>query len=153
MTDEVTITREKLIPLALLEASGRDLQGKTRLQKLAFLLDEEELGDQFDAYSFRKYDYGPFSKQLLEDIESLERKGIVDIQESRTLGGNKRYDYELTAMGENVIEELLQMGDVEEVFEAAQRVVAEYGEMSLRELIEHVYDAYPEYEENSVYQY
>ncbi|WP_336358500.1 hypothetical protein [Haloarcula sp. CGMCC 1.6347] len=153
MSPEVKISKEKLIPLALLDASEGSLNGKTRLQKLAFLLDEQELGDQFDAYSFKKYDYGPFSKRLLEDIEALERKGLVDISKSRTMGGNQRYDYELTDTGSEVIEQLLGVDDVEKVFNAAENTVNKYKDMSLRDLIEHVYDEYPEYQENSVYQY
>ena len=150
----ITIDRESLVPLALLDAMDGEIQGKTRLQKLAFLLDEEELGDQFDAYTYRKYDYGPFSKSLLEDIEDLEEKGLVEISKERTVGGNTRYDYELRSSGEEAVEQLTSRdGDIDIIFDAAQAIANEYGDLSLRDLIEQVYDRHSEYTENSVYQY
>lgn len=150
----ITINRESLVPLALLDAMDGEIQGKTRLQKLAFLLDEEELGDQFDAYNYRKYDYGPFSKSLLEDVEDLEKKGLVKISKERTVGGNTRYDYELNSFGEQAIEQLKSRdGDIDKIFDAAETIVDEYGDLSLRDLIEQIYDRHSEYIENSVYQY
>ncbi|QIB79066.1 hypothetical protein G3A49_13355 [Haloferax volcanii] len=147
------ISQEDLVPLALLRAMGGNLQGKTRLQKLAFLLDEEKLGDRLDAYHFRKYDYGPFSKGLLEDIEDLEDKGLVDIHRSRTLGGNTRYDYEITDVGETIVSDIFSRGDASIILEDAEDIAVEYGDLPLRELIELVYEKFPEYKENSVYQY
>ncbi|MFB6186575.1 MAG: PadR family transcriptional regulator [Halobacteriaceae archaeon] len=147
------ISREDLIPIAILSAGDGKIEGKTRLQKLAFLLDEEKLGDRFDAYEFRKYDYGPFSKELLEDVEDLKEKNLVEIRKSRTFGGNTRYDYRLTEMGRKVAKDLFQQEDASVVFEQAVEIFTEYGDLPLRDLIELVYEKYPEYEENSVYQY
>lgn len=150
----ITIERESLVPLALLHALDGELQGKTRLQKLAFLLDEEALGDRLDAYTFRKYDYGPFSKALLEDIEALDEKDLVEITTDRTVGGNTRYDYRLTTTGKEVIDTVLDRDDdTPRVFTAAEEIATEYGDLPLRELIELVYEKFPEYTENSVYQY
>ena len=150
----ITIDRESLVPLALLDAMGGEIQGKTRLQKLAFLLDEEQLGDRFDAYSYRKYDYGPFSKELLDDTESLAQKDLVDISEQRTVGGNTRYDYQLTDPGQDAVSKLSEKeSDISEIFDAAEEIVSEYGDLPLRDLIERVYDMYPKYTKNSVYQY
>ncbi|MCD2201252.1 SocA family protein [Halobacterium sp. KA-4] len=150
----ITIDRESLVPLALLDAMDGEIQGKTRLQKLAFLLDEEELGDQFDAYTYRKYDYGPFSKSLLEDIEDLEEKGLVKISTEKTVGGNTRYDYVLEDSGRKAVEQLTSRGgDIDVIFNAAEAIANEYGHLSLRDLIERVYDRHSEYTENSVYQY
>lgn len=147
------ISPEDLIPLALLRASGGEIRGKTRLQKLAFLLDEEQLGDRFDAYTFKKYDYGPFSKQLLEDVEDLEEKGLVDIHRTRTVGGNMRYDYKLSDSGMEVVKNINTDDDALVVFNDAEEIASEYGDLPLRKLIELVYDKHPEYTENSVYQY
>lgn len=154
MTFEITITKKQLIPLALLEACGHHVEGKTRLQKLAFLVDELELGnEELDAYHFRKYDYGPFSKELLQDTEELEEKGLVEISTTRTLGGNKRYDYELTEKGKSVVDQLYNDDLGEKVSDAADTVCDKYGDLPLRTLVEKVYEQFPEYKENSVYQY
>lgn len=149
---ELNITKAEILPLALLTASGGEVNGRTRLQKLAFLLQEEEL--QQDAYNFIKYDYGPFSKELLDDLEDLEDKGVLKINKTRTFSGNKRYDYSVDSGAEEFLEVLAQANDdVEQITESAERVVRQYGDMSVREIVEHVYDKYPEYKENSVYQY
>ena len=153
MTKELEISREQLIPLALLYASGRDIKGKTRLQKLAFLLDKEELGDNFKAYDFKKYDYGPFSKHLLQDTESLKREGVVDINKTRTFSGNARYDYELEDDWREDVRDLAEEDDISEIFEAAEQLVEKHEDKSIRDLIEYIYDEYPGYEENSVYEY
>lgn len=153
MTKELEISREQLIPLALLYASGHDIKGKTRLQKLAFLLDKEELGDNFKAYNFKKYDYGPFSKHLLQDTERLKREGVVSINKTRTFSGNARYDYELEEDWLEEIEDLAEEGDISKIFEAAEQLVKKHENKSIRDLVEYVYERYPEYEKNSVYEY
>lgn len=153
MTKELKISREQLIPLALLYASGRNIKGKTRLQKLAFLLDKEELGDNFKAYNFKKYDYGPFSKHLLQDTEGLKRDGVVDINKTRTFSGNARYDYELEENWLGEVEDLAEEKDISEIFEAAEMLVEKHKDKSIRDLVEYIYEKYPEYEKNSVYEY
>jgi uncharacterized protein YwgA len=153
MTKELEISREQLIPLALLYASGREVNGKTRLQKLAFLLDREELGSNFNAYQFKKYDYGPFSKHLLQDTEKLENKGVVDISEKPTYSGNIRYDYQLEEDWLEPVEELAEDNDISEIFESAEELVQKHSEKSIRDLVEYIYEKYPEYQKNSVYEY
>lgn len=153
MTKQLEISREQLIPLALLYASGREIKGKTRLQKLAFLLDEEELGDNFKAYNFKKYDYGPFSKHLLQDTERLNREGVVDINKTRTFSGNARYDYELEDDWLEEVEDLAEEEGIREIFEAAEQLVKKHEDKSIRDLVEYIYDKHSEYEKNSVYEY
>jgi len=153
MAKELEISREQLIPLALLHASGCEIKGKTRLQKLAFLLDKEELKDDFKAYDFKKYDYGPFSKHLLQDTEWLKREGVVDINETRTFSGNARYDYELEEDWIEEVEDLAEEENISEIFAAAEQLVEKHEDKSIRDLVEHIYDHYPEYEQNSVYEY
>lgn len=153
MTKELEISREQLIPLALLDASGHGIKGKTRLQKLAFLLDKEELGDNFKAYNFKKYDYGPFSKHLLQDTEGLKREGVVDINKTQTFSGNVRYDYELEEDWLEEVKDLAEEEDISEIFKAAEQLVEKHENKSIRDLVEYIYDKYPKYEKNSVYEY
>jgi uncharacterized protein YwgA len=99
-----------------------------------------------------KYDYGPFPKDLLSDVESLDDDGVVGESETRTFNGNRRYDYGLQPDVSEQIEELAESDeDVREVLEAAQKIVDEHEGKPIRELLEDVYDEYPEYLENSVY--
>lgn len=47
---EVEITKRQLLPSSLLAAAGGEISGRTRMQKLVFLLDEAALGETYDAY-------------------------------------------------------------------------------------------------------
>src|SRR5581483_6346292 len=51
-----------------------------RLQKGMFLLAEEAGLDPGEQYSFRAYDYGPFSASIYNDIEELIAEGLVEAQ-------------------------------------------------------------------------
>ena len=56
-----------------------EFKGITRLQKLIFLYEREEMPkSQREVYTFRPYKAGPFSKELYADIEFLENLGLVE---------------------------------------------------------------------------
>lgn len=152
---DIELTRKQFVPLALLYASDdQQIKGRTRLLKLIFLLNEESDLDEEDKYDFRKYDYGPFSKEILDDLEWLEESGAVDIDRKPTFGGSTRYDHELTETGEELVEIITEIDqNTEVILEEAQAIVEEHNSKSIRSLLEYVYEEYPEYTENSVYQY
>jgi len=59
---------------------GEPIEGRTRLQKLVFLMQKrlEEAGEdplQSDDYEFIPYDYGPFSKELYDDLDETIARG------------------------------------------------------------------------------
>lgn len=59
-----------------LEARGRPL-GKTALQKFVYFL--QELKDVDVGYEFLLYTYGPFSAQLMQELDITEAMGGVDV--------------------------------------------------------------------------
>lgn len=146
---------KQVVPLALLYAAEDNrISGRTRFQKLVFLTKEELASFDIDLYEFIAYDYGPFSKELLDDLEMFEQKGHVEINENRTFSGNTRYDHKLTESGAQRFEELKQAEPkVQNLYQTAEKKVEEYNSMSLRQLLEYIYDEYDEYKENSVYAY
>jgi len=150
---ELKITVKQAVPLALLyEADGHEVEGKTRMQKLAFLTQERLVEAGVDLYEFIEYDYGPFSKELLEDLEMYEQKGLVEINRVPTFSGNHRFDYSLTEEGVEVFEGLLNENDTaKEVVETASSVLDEYNDLSIRALMEHIYENFPRFQERSVY--
>jgi hypothetical protein len=156
---------KQFLPLALLAAADGEIRSKTRLQKLAFLAGQR-LQDDYgvEPHEFVPYDYGPFSEELLEDVEALEADGLVEIRERRTFGGDERYDYRLTTRGRETYRENRpntdwEPGDGPEngserldcVDHVTDEVVRDFGRMPLSSLIDHVYDEHPEYAENSVF--
>lgn len=156
---------KQFLPLALLAAADGEIRGKTRLQKLAFLA-RQELQEEYEIapHEFVPYDYGPFSKELMEDIETLEDDGLVEIGVRRTFGGDERFDYRLTPSGhetyrENRPDSGWEPGDEPSdgperfacVGHVAEAVVQQFGGMPLSNLIDRVYEEYPEYAKNSVF--
>jgi len=143
----------QLVPLALLyEADDHRIEGRTRFQKLAFLLQERLAEEGVDLYEFIEYDYGPFAKELYEDLEMYQRKGLVEMEKTPTFSGNSRYDYELTNDGVSSFEDLVDSKDTAQtVQETAREVTAEYGGWSIRRLLDFIYKEHPRFQEKSVY--
>lgn len=142
----------KLLTLALLDSEDEQgLEGRTRLQKLLFLIQQrmDSRGKSLDrGYNFVAYDYGPFSKEIYDDIESLIDRGLVAEGAKKLDDGVIKYDYELTEEGrEYVSDSSDELGDRLEIVED---VKDEFKGAELQEIIDYVYSKYPEYAENSV---
>lgn len=154
--------RRQLLPLALMYAHDRDpIEGRTRLQKMIFLLQkkfEEEDGGLpiSDKYSFTPYDYGPFSQPLYTDLDELREADLdgnqLVVERSDTFDrGKVKYQYELTPAGTAFIEdELADDAKFQQILRKAEEIKEEYNNLSLNEVIDRVYSEYPEYAENSV---
>lgn len=112
----------------------------TVAMKEAFLLQQEaglNLG-----YDFIPYKYGPFSKEVYEDIEELEKNLLVERVKPRK-------DIEMTEIklidefkdwAERIIKTLPQ-----EIKETIKAYTGKYGRMELDKLLDYVYAKYPEY--------
>lgn len=148
----------KLLPLALIYANdGEPIEGRTRLQKMVFLMQKElEQRDKSGAvgleYEFIPYDYGPFSKELYDDLDAMIDQEFVDDTEKPLRSGKVKYIYEIEDDGEYLVDsETETWEDVDAIMQLAQEIKEEYNNMLLSELIEYVYSEYPEYAEKSVY--
>ena len=74
------ISRRNLVLLLVgIDSDSVGLGGMTRLQKLLFLLGEEEgLRPIDDGYEFEPYKAGPYSPALYDDLEFLENLGLLE---------------------------------------------------------------------------
>ncbi|ATW87035.1 PadR family transcriptional regulator [Halohasta litchfieldiae] len=147
----------KMLPMALLDAcEGDQIEGRTRLQKLVFLM-EQELEDDSTAsldssdYNFIPYDYGPFSKELYDDLDSLEDAGLINMEEEDMADGKVKYSYRLTEEGQSWVQYQLADKSAATAHSLAEDLASEYNGMLLSELIDEVYAEYPEYAKNSVW--
>jgi uncharacterized protein YwgA len=146
----------KMLPLALLYADKEhQIDGRTRFQKLIFLMQMEgNLNDlaPTDTYRFEPYDYGPFSSTLYDDLDIHIERGLIDDSKEELDEEDDivKYEYQLEPEGQEFIEEELSEGELERIVNEAKRIVREYGDMPLPELIDLVYSKYPDYAENSV---
>lgn len=147
----------KLLPLALMYANDKEpIEGRTRLQKMVFLMQQrlEERGDEplkSHEYEFFAYDYGPFSKQLYDDLDTLMDQEFIEGEEEELSSGNVKYDYHLKSDGSEFVEHQQGTDDARTILELAQEIKTQYNDMLLSDLIDEVYSEYPEYAENSVY--
>lgn len=146
--------RRQLLPLVLLGAEDEEpVEGRTRLQKLMFLIQKrmEEQGDPLDwGYPFRAYDYGPFAKELYDDLDQLRRRGFVEERERQLDDDVIQYDYVLTPKGREFVRKELEGRRPDGLAETAEAIKDDFNDVPLQQLIDYVYTEYPEYAENSV---
>lgn len=148
----------KLLPLALMYAENQQpIEGRTRLQKMVFLLQKElenrgKTGVVGEQYDFVPYDYGPFSKDLYADLDEMLDDHFVNDEEKLLQSGNVKYIYEIQDQGEDLVESQSEQWDeVEKIIQVASEIKEEYNDLLLSDLIEYVYSEYPDYAEKSVF--
>ena len=104
--------------------------GRTRLMKLLFLVDAEaykRIGHEVTGVKWRRWYYGPFSKKVLEALDSLVDEGLLVVDP----GPEVRY---------KALEGSTNLpADVKEIINT---VVKEYGFLPLEELLKRVYSEY-----------
>ena len=140
------------LPLSLLAAiDDNPIEGRTRLQKLLFLIQKraEREGDNSleQKYDFVPYDYGPFAKEIYDDINKLAHRGLVEETAKELDDGVVKYNYKITEKGEAIAAERGLLDDLPQEIEA---VINEFEDKELEEIIDYVYSKYPEYAENSI---
>jgi uncharacterized protein YwgA len=148
---------KRLIPLALACVGDENpIEGRTRLQKMVFVIQQElsetEGYSEDRFYEYFAYDYGPFSKELAEDIDDMIDAGLlIEDEVEYNDEGDLKYLYRVDDSGREVAEKQRDE-DAQAIIELAKSVKQRYNEqMSLPEVIDEVYEEYPEYAENSVY--
>jgi uncharacterized protein YwgA len=146
------IDRE-LLPLALLKANnGHEIEGRTRLQKMIFLIQQEadEEGLQLPGkYQYVPYDYGPFARGVYDDLDRLKAKNVIQEEQTEMADGTIKYNYTLGSEAKKRLDEVPEEAQ-ERVTEKAQEIKSEFNDMPLPDLIDYVYSRYPDFAQNSV---
>jgi len=172
-------SHQRVLLLLLLYAGNGRIQGITRLQKILYLLKRDYNIDKvFDSsYDFEAYRFGPYSKQLYDDIDFLENMGLIKGQavgdpslasegeeklllidyllasgEETTNSGERLFT--LTSSGkkkaEDILKKLKSAGtNTSELMSLLAKVKSKFAEMNLSSLIHYVYRKYPESAINS----
>ena len=111
--------------LALLDASGGQLQGRTLLQKKAYfvsLLSGVDPGLDFNAHY-----YGPYSAALDSTVTQLKNLGFIG-EDSAGFGVYsegfelRRYDYTLTSDGKRLVAAFRNSKEYEELASAVEKI-------------------------------
>lgn len=143
----ILLLNRQLIPLLLLYSNNTPVNGRTRMQKLVFLI-EKKL--DINEYNFIPYDYGPFSKELYKDIDELINDDYIE-EIHEQFEDNIVFTYRLTLKGKKLIKKLLQSPNNIKKINIINIVKSNYCYLTLDELIGKVYAEYPKYAENSIY--
>lgn len=133
--------------LAALASAGDASFQPVHVQKLFFLLDErlgERLGGKY--FAFAPYDYGPFDRDVYDEISGLLARGEVEVD--RDWNGLRKYHVTPEGMerGRYLLSTL--QADI-------QNSIAKYAtwvtSQSFASLVSAIYQAYPAMKVNSVF--
>ncbi|MCP5197335.1 MAG: hypothetical protein H6974_11195 [Gammaproteobacteria bacterium] len=142
---KILMDRPSLV-LAALSTGGQHPYSPVQVQKLFFLLDRnlpEEVGAPF--FAFEPYNYGPFDRQVYDELERLREQGAVEIDHSGqwrlwrlTLDGLERGHAELAKLPPPLSDFIGQSSEF-------------VRSLSFAQLVSSIYQAYPEMKQNSVF--
>lgn len=132
--------------LLMLLDSGLD---PIRIQKAMFLFTMEAGAPPGEIYRFRPYNWGPFSQPIYSDLEHLQSRGLV---ERLPEPGTTYAKYSRTPEGDSVVNRLRQHADPD-LLARMDDVKATVARYSFDQLLDYVYEKYPEYAVNSVFEH
>lgn len=143
--------RDWLLLLLAFEGAPDGLH-PVRVQKSLFLLAHDaEIGlDPDEAYEFVPYNYGPMSKQVYADLDELEADELI---RRVPVEGQSWTLFRTSPQGLNAAQQLVDDMRPDDVpvarglFEIKQLVAG----MTFGDLVEYVYDRYPDYEARSIF--
>ena len=140
--------RQDLVILAV-SAGGSRVLTPVELQKSVFLISKANLPDIPESmYNFVPYHYGPFDADIYKDADHLHEEGLVLRAPSREGAWT---DTMITPDGlARAIQ--LQKELASSTTDQIRQIVARVQSLSFNELLKEVYDKYPEYQVNSVFQ-
>ena len=130
----------KEILLVLFSVLGR-VVGRTKLQKLVYLLKREQNIDA--GLDFQVYFYGPFSRDLNNNVDELIQLGLLDVSETFTRSGDKCYEYSISSEGMKFGMNLLEKLPKNQKEKILQHI-AKFNLMTPSEIVKYVYAKYPE---------
>lgn len=138
--------KRELLLIALSPAKG-EFHTPVQVQKLIFLIESnisEYLGGRH--FKFKPYHYGPFDKNVYEELRGLAEEGYVDIVETQGWSS-----YRLTAKGQKEGDKLFKSLEKEDIRKYIKDVSEFVRSLSFTDLVAAIYKAYPEMRKNSVF--
>lgn len=139
--------RERLLLFIALDGAPRGLD-PIRLQKGMFLFAMDEESDPEEIYRFIPYNYGPMSAQIYRDLELLTEQGLV---EAKPVQGQSWARYMATEDGLIAARDMLCQEQSESAARRLYAIKTDVSSHSYKEVLEDVYDRFPEYAAKSVF--
>ncbi len=141
---------KQFLILQLLNSNNEAIRGKTRLVKLMHITNEilKKKKPEFSVYKFYKHHYGPYSDELVKDVEEMISNGLIGHKEEyipiTSYVGYVENVYWITEKGKEYLEKLAnEINPPEKILEITQDVKIKYNKISLSRLIRIVYQEYP----------
>jgi uncharacterized protein YwgA len=119
-----------------------------RVQKGMFLLAEEGGLPPAERYPFTPYMWGPYSRDLRDDLDRLVREGYV---QARDVPGYSWKRYGLTAAGVDYARHLLHTEVEPDVAHRVAETKGRVSRASFNQLLDDVYSSHPAYAVNSLF--
>lgn len=121
---------------------------RTRLMKILFLLKNEGGFRKGNFHRFKSYIYGPFSKEVIFDLEELQDREFIELEyreHPKDEFGKKAdiYIYRLTTKGESLVTELSEHVTPDTIRKIKK--LKRFNRMQLTRLLKYVYKHYPKY--------
>ena len=126
----------------------RRIIGKTRLQKLVFLVSHSIFSENL--FEFEPYNFGPYSIKLLAAIDELLELGYIN-QKFAELNETDAdvTEFKLSPEGLLRAEEMINNIPLKKL-SGIEDIIHNHGYKELESLLQFVYSDYPEFAENSV---
>ncbi len=122
-----------------------------RFQKGMFLFSRRAAVPKRSKYDFKPYAYGPMSAEIYSDLDRLVDEGML---ERVPVDGKRWSRYKPTEVTFDEGERVLERAADEHVLDAARdlfEIKREVSNVGFSELLERVYEAYPEFAVKSVF--
>lgn len=139
--------RDRLLLFIALDGAPRGLD-PIRLQKGMFLFAMSDEAEADDAYRFVPYSYGPMSAQIYRDLEALLEKGLI---EAEPVEGQSWARYSASEEGLISARDLLRRESSQTAAQRLYEIKVEVSSHTYQEVLNDVYDRYPEFASKSVF--
>lgn len=139
------LNKTDLLLLLLATDEGEPVRGKTRLVKLLYIT-SKKLKGTIPVYEFRWHHYGPFSNEIVDDLEYLAQQGLITHSEEVRVSPYGFYIenvYSITKEGERVLRGKRSSKSFGKASNIAFKVKEKYNHIPLSMLIHEVYVKYP----------
>jgi uncharacterized protein YwgA len=135
------------------DSTGRanaPIRGRTRLQKLTFLVQQELKKRQTKGiYSFRPFKLGPYSTEIYRDVAWLQLENVI-LEHIESLSDGTNYSsFNLSAKGLDEVMKLLRNDQWVLVYNIVSEIKKHFGNMDLEKLVDRVHREYPDYKSGS----
>ncbi len=142
---DVSVLPRGIYMLFLLNSNdGEAVIGKTRLEKLMFLISKEVLiqpGRKITPkdYAFRADRFGPFTEEVYDDFETLKDIGLVEYEENNQI-------FKISEKGTNLANKLIKSGKLpSSLLHDIDQIKKRYNKLDLNKLLFYVYKNYDKY--------